>query len=168
MNEEEIYIWISGWDFLSSYIKLPDQSFALTLSCPVVFTFKSSTAPPGQDSNKNRSDNQLSLAVNHANDHNTDPSKYPQRCRFYTRPLQPLSPPPPDTRALACAHSSASVTSFVSIFKCPSQHRTTFDRDDLGKRMCTHGRDRVQYGIIDSPDESGNMFACDQPKCQPL
>lgn len=168
MDEEEIYVWISGWDFLSSLIKLSNQFSPLPLSCPVVFTFKSSTAPPGQNLNKNRSDNQLSLAVNHANDHNTDPSKYPQRCRSYTRPLQPLPPPPPDTRALACAHSSASVNSFVSIFKYPSRHRATSDRESYGNKVCTHGRDCMQYGIIDSPDESGNMFPCAQPKYQRL
>lgn len=122
----------------------------------------------GVNSNKNRSDIQLSLPAIRANGHDTHPSKYPQRCRFYTRPLQPLPPPPPDTRALACAHSSVLVTSFVSIFKYPSRHRATSDRESYGNRMCTHGRDCVQYGIIDSPDESGNMFPCAQPKYQRL
>jgi hypothetical protein len=122
----------------------------------------------GKSWNENRSGIQLSLPVICANGHDTYPSKYPQRCRFYTRPLQLLPPPPPDTRALACAHWSASVTSFVSIFKYPSPHRTTFYRESHEKRMCTHGRDCVQYGIIDSPDESGNMFPCAQPKYQRL
>lgn len=117
----------------------------------------------GKSWNENRSGIQLSLPVTRANGHDTYPSKYPQRCRFYTRPLQLLPPPPPDTRALACAHWSASVTSFVSIFKYPSPHRTTFKGKAMKKGCALTGGIACNMASLTAPMNPAICFPAPNP-----